>query len=90
VLDAVVAGASDEALRKIVTAHITAIAKQSGGPELSEAALKAQVDNAMLQGGDARDARLHQVEPRADVEKLQCPVLALGARSICRSPVKRT
>ncbi|MBL8744614.1 MAG: alpha/beta fold hydrolase, partial [Myxococcales bacterium] len=78
VLDAVVAGANDDALRKIVTAHVLAIAKLSGGPELSETALKSQVDGAMLQVATPAMRDFIKSNPAPVLEKVRCPVLALG------------
>lgn len=78
VLDAVVAGAKDDALRKIVTAQVIEITKLQGGPALTETALKAQVDAAMLQVASPAMRDFIKSNPAPTLEKLRCPVLALG------------
>ena len=78
VLEAIAANASDDALRKILTAHVIALAKLAGGRELSDASLESQVDTAMLQVASPAARDFVNSDPAPTLEKVRCPVLALG------------
>jgi uncharacterized protein len=77
VLDAVVAGAKDDALRKILTEHVTAISKLGGAPP-SDSVLKAQIDGGMLQVATPAMRDFIKSNPAPTLERVRCPVLALG------------
>jgi len=78
VLDAVAAGANDEALRKIVTGQVDAILKLVGGPPPSDAIKQGMVDSAMLQVASPAMRDFIKSNPAPTLEKVNCPVLALG------------
>jgi len=77
-LDAVIAGADDDAVKAIVTKQLDAIFALDPATKPGFLQRLALVDNAMLQVASPAMRDMIRSEPAIALEKVTCPVLALG------------
>ncbi len=78
VLEAVLAGADDRALRKLVEEHVDAIIGLTPSARPGWLQRSAMVDAAMLQVASPAMRDVIRSEPARALEEVRCPVLALG------------
>jgi hypothetical protein len=77
-LDAVMAGADDDVLREIVTKQLDAIFALTPDAKPGFLQRLALIDNAMLQVASPAMRDVIRSQPAVALEKVTCPVLALG------------